>query len=171
MLLNFLLSNWSTLFFSIRMIYRWLIIPIVIINVVAAENLTLPFKNRMKDVHLKFAVFHVSHSFKQNAFPHFHYYFNHIVFFCVCLWSHRHLTWLLLNLTETALTPAPLQFLWIGLRKNWNSRNVPSTLAYFLFVNHHTIGFFFSSFCWQIFLHVPQPCDKREIWEPHRTFY
>jgi hypothetical protein len=53
----------------------------VIINVVAAENLTLPFKNRMKDVHLKFAVFHVSHSFKQNAFPHFHYYFNHIVYF------------------------------------------------------------------------------------------
>lgn len=94
-----------------------------------------------------------------------------ITLFILCFWSHRHLTWLLLNLTETALMPAPLQFLWIGLRKNSNSRNVPSTLAYFLFVNHHTIGFFFSSFCWQIFLPVPQPCDKREIWEPHRTFY
>ncbi|XP_046445822.1 glutamate receptor ionotropic, delta-1-like isoform X1 [Daphnia pulex] len=42
---------------SLTILYRWLIIPIVMINLVAAENLTLPFKNRMKDVHLKFAVF------------------------------------------------------------------------------------------------------------------
>ena len=51
----------------------------VTLNLGDVEILAFPFKTRMEDVHLKFAVFHVQ-SFKQSTLMNFHYYFNGVIF-------------------------------------------------------------------------------------------